>query len=305
MSDAGRCRHFARSHGIPPSSIVPLHCRFATPGRGRYPSCPRTRPDEAMSLLRTIETRIARIVEGTFGKVFRTSVQPVELARKLVKEMDEHQQRTVRNVYVPNQFDVYLSRDDHRQLSQYASALTTELAEYLAEHARRNGYALLARPRVQLHLDRDLALGSFGIDVRMVQPSGDEAPLPADAPETEAAGHTMVYQAADLAPSPAAPASIGASAVFGPTGPFPLPAGGRVRVGRGRANEYVLDDPSVSREHAEFVHAGDGWLVRDLDSTNGVSVNGGKVREQPLEFGDTVTFGSADVRFDRWLDGEA
>ncbi|MCW2959666.1 MAG: hypothetical protein JWM90_53 [Thermoleophilia bacterium] len=256
-----------------------------------------------MSLLRTIETNIARLVEGTFGKVFRTSVQPVELARRLVKEMDEHQQRTVRNVYVPNHFDVYLSRDDHRQLSPYSSALTTELGEYLAEHARRNGYALLTRPKVQLHLDRDLSLGSFGIDARMAQPSGEDAAVPADAPATEAPGqHTMVHQVVPVAAPVSAPAA-GAAAAFGPSGPFPL-SGVRVRVGRGRANELVLDDPSVSRDHAEFVARDGGWLVRDLDSTNGVSVNGTKVTERALEFGDTVTFGSADVRFDRWLDGE-
>ncbi len=258
-----------------------------------------------MSLLRTIETRLARIVEGTFGKVFRTGVQPVELARRLVKEMDEHQQRTVRNVYVPNRFDVYLSRDDHRQLSQYAAALTTELAEYLAEHARRNGYALLTRPRVALHLDRDLGLGRFGIAVRMEQPNEVDAALPADAPASEPAGQTMVYQAATPIPEDPEPAPISdACAVFGPDGPYPL-SRARVRVGRGRSNELVLQDPSVSREHAELVPSADGrgWRVRDLGSTNGVSVNGAKVQEQALVLGDTITFGSCEVRFDRWAGG--
>ncbi len=258
-----------------------------------------------MSLLRTIETRLARIVEGTFGKVFRTGVQPVELARRLVKEMDEHQQRTVRNVYVPNRFDVYLSRDDHRQLSQYAAALTTELAEYLSEHARRNGYALLTRPRVELHLDRDLSLGRFGIAVRMEQPSEvDSPPLPEDAPATEPASETMVYQAA-AEPAPAPTPVSDACAVFGPDGPYLL-SRARVRVGRGRSNELVLQDPSVSREHAELVPTvdGRGWRVRDLGSTNGVAVNGTKVQDQPLAPGDTITFGSCDVRFDHWAGGD-
>lgn len=257
-----------------------------------------------MSLLRTIETRIARLVEGTFGKVFRTSVQPVELARRLVKEMDEHQQRTVRNVYVPNRFDVYLSRNDHRQLSPYASALTTELSEYLAEHARRNGYGLLTRPRVHLHLDRDLQLGQFGIGVRMEQPDDGAGGVPDDAPPPTPAGQTMVYQAAAV-PAPAPAAATDACALFGPDGPFPLTRT-RVRVGRGRANDLVLHDPSVSREHAELVRGaeGDGWRVRDLDSTNGVAINGARVRERELAPGDVITFGSCDVRFDHWAGGE-
>ena len=255
-----------------------------------------------MSLLRTIETRIARLVEGTFGTVFRTKVQPVELARRLVKEMDEHQQRTVRNVYVPNRFDVYLSRDDHRQLSQYAAALTTELSEYLAEHARRNGYALLTRPRVHLNLDRDLALGRFGIAVQMEQPDAFDEELPTDAPAPSGAGATQVYDAVSVAPEPAANPARETCAVFGPDGPYPL-SGARVRVGRGRSNELVLQDPSVSREHGEFVPSVDGlgWMVRDCDSTNGVSVNGARISGSAhLSPGDTVAFGSCSVRFDLW-----
>lgn len=248
-----------------------------------------------MSLLRTIETRLTRLVEGTFGKVFRTGVQPVELARRLVKEMDEHQQRTVRNVYVPNRYDVYLSRDDHRQLAQYSAALTTELSEYLTEHARRNGYALLGRPKVHLHLDRDLQLGRFGIAVKMEQAQGDDAPpIPVDA-EAPAAEATSVEL-----PVAAPVAAGGTMAAFGPDGPFPL-THARVRVGRGKANELVLQDSSVSREHAELLRGSDDtWKVRDLDSTNGVAVNGTRVTEQALAPGDVISFGSCEVRFDRW-----
>lgn len=260
-----------------------------------------------MSLLRTIETRLARLVEGTFGKVFRTGVQPVELARRLVKEMDEHQQRTVRNVYVPNRYDVYLSRDDHRQLAQYAAALTTELSEYLTEHARRNGYALLGRPRVHLHLERDLQLGRFGIAVKMEQPDGAPAPedAPRDAPDGQvaSAGSTEVFSAPVVAPDRPAAATGGRFALFGPDGPYPL-THARVRVGRGRSNELVLQDPSVSRDHAELAppSGAQGWRVRDLGSTNGVSVNGERVTDRPLVPGDVVSFGTCEVRFDRWDD---
>lgn len=258
-----------------------------------------------MSVIRSIETRIARLVEGTFGKVFRTNVQPVELARRLVKEMDGHAQRTVTQVYVPNIYDVYLSRDDHRNMSTHAAALCGELAEYLLEHARTNGYALPTRPRVTLHLDRDLELGSFGIATGVEHPRTDGAPLPADAPAESPAEHTMVFQAA-VAPVADIPAADSQStmALLGPGGPYVL-KGTRVTVGRGRLNDIVLSDASVSREHAELVCAGPdaAWKVRDLDSTNGVDVNGSPVRENALSAGDTVTFGSAVMRFDRFNSG--
>ena len=62
-----------------------------------------------MSVLRSIEQKIEGLFEGMFGRAFRTHVQPVELARKLAKEMDEHRTISVSRVYVPNEYSVYLS----------------------------------------------------------------------------------------------------------------------------------------------------------------------------------------------------
>lgn len=260
-----------------------------------------------MSLLRSIESNLSRIVEGTFARVFRSSVQPVELARRLVKEMDEHQQRTVRNVYVPNRYDVFLSRDDHRQLSPHSAALINELSEYLAEHARRNSYALLTRPRVSLHLDRDLKLGSFGIAVRMEQPDGDEADDLGASEQPERPVETTSVQPVAVAPAPIAIEPMNVSdrwaLLGGADGPRPL-TGSRLTVGRGRSNDIVLGDASVSREHAELVSAAAGWKLRDLNSTNGVTVNGTKVREHTLASGDRIAFGNVELRFDRFDDGD-
>ncbi|MBC7462596.1 MAG: FHA domain-containing protein, partial [Thermoleophilia bacterium] len=108
--------------------------------------------------------------------------------------------------------------------------------------------------------------------------------------------------AAPAAPPAAAPAACG---VFGNGAPHALGAGvSRARVGRGRSNDIVLQDASVSREHGEFMLRGGVWFVRDLDSTNGVAVNGSKVTEARLEPGDVVRFGNADLRFDRWRGGQ-
>ena len=101
-----------------------------------------------MAVLRTIESKIEGLFEGVFGRAFRTHVQPIELARKLVREMDEHRNVSVSKVYVPNEYTIYLSPDDRTQFEGYEEALVGELQEYLAEHARREKYALLDRPRV-------------------------------------------------------------------------------------------------------------------------------------------------------------
>src|ERR671928_417011 len=99
-----------------------------------------------MSVLRSIESKLEALFEGVFGRAFRTNVQPVELARKLAKEMDDHRTVSVSRVYVPNEYTVYLSPPDREQFASYEDSLRDELQDYLAEHARREHYALLTPP---------------------------------------------------------------------------------------------------------------------------------------------------------------
>ncbi len=130
-------------------------------------------------VLRTIEQKIEALFEGVFGRAFRTNVQPVELARKLAKEMDDHRTISVSRVYVPNEYTIYLSPDDRTQFESYEDSLEAELQEYLIEHARRESYALLSSAKVLFETDEDLGVGEFGIATRMVQPKGaaaEEAP---------------------------------------------------------------------------------------------------------------------------------
>ena len=158
-----------------------------------------------MCVLRSIESKLESLFEGVFGRAFRTNVQPVELARKLVKEMDDHRNVSVSRVYVPNEYSVYLAPGDREQFSSTRSSCG-RAREYLAEHARRESYALLTPPKVEFETDDDLDVGVFGIATRMVQPRGrvDEGP-PTDA-EPNA---TMVYKpSAAPVPQPTEAASV-------------------------------------------------------------------------------------------------
>src|SRR5258707_8955861 len=109
-----------------------------------------------MTVLRSIESKLESLFEGVFGRAFRANVQPVELARKLVKEMDEHRNVSVSRVYVPDEYTIFLSTKDREQFSDYEDSLRDELQEYLATHARRESYVLLATPRVKFETDADL-----------------------------------------------------------------------------------------------------------------------------------------------------
>src|SRR5689334_13208190 len=144
-------------------------------------------------VLRAIEQKIEALFEGVFGRAFRTNVQPVELARKLAKEMDDHRTVSVSRVYVPNEYTLYLSSADREQFEGYEDSLISELAEYLSEHARRENYALLTPPSVLLETDDDLAVGEFGIATRMVQPRRGKGSDGAPAEQVEP-GATMIYK---------------------------------------------------------------------------------------------------------------
>jgi len=147
-----------------------------------------------MSVLRSIEHRIESIVEGVFGRAFRTHVQPVELARKLAKEMDEAKSVSVSRVYVPNEYTLYLCPSDRDQFSSYEDSLRTELSDYLSEHARREGYALLTTPAVLIEEDDDLSVGEFGIATRMLEPEQPRAPAPPDVVPQSRPSETMIYR---------------------------------------------------------------------------------------------------------------
>src|SRR5207248_2257465 len=120
-----------------------------------------------MNLFKSVETTIASLVEGAFGRVFRSEVRPMELARKLAREMDEHRTVSVSRVYVPNEYSVWLSPEDRARYEGVEHEVIEELAAYLLEHARREELILSSPPVITFHTDDRLTLGEFGIQARM------------------------------------------------------------------------------------------------------------------------------------------
>jgi hypothetical protein len=261
-----------------------------------------------MSVLRTIESKLESLFEGVFGRAFRTNVQPVELARKLVKEMDDHRSVSVSRVYVPNEYTVYLSPGDREQFASFEDSLRDELQDYLGEHARRERYALLTPPRVKFESDADLDIGVFGIATRLVR-GGKAAPEGAPA-EQAAPGATMVYKPV---PAPAAedgaaaPEPDEAPAVAEPTAALVIAGrrheldGDRTVIGRSRDCDIQVGDPNVSRRHAEVRREGGAYVLLDLDSTNGIEVDGKRVKRLELSDGSRFTIGSTEVVFSEEL----
>jgi hypothetical protein len=249
-----------------------------------------------MSVLRNLESKLAELVEGTFSRAFKSEVRPVEIARKLAKEMDDHRVQSLSRTYAPNEYVVWLSEDDRRQFEGYEDDLRTELSGYLLEHARRERVSLATRPSITFRTDERLRLGEFGIQARLVHPGRDED----EAPSQGDHGHTMVYTVSDRLAEPLREEDPRrGSAVLRGGGRTELLGSGGGVIGRSRDCDVTVDDANVSRHHAEVRPSGGSWIVRDLGSTNGVKVNGRRIQgPQSLKPGDVLELGTSRLTFD-------
>jgi Protein of unknown function (DUF3662)/Inner membrane component of T3SS, cytoplasmic domain len=257
-----------------------------------------------MSVLRNIEHKIEGLFEGVFGRAFRTHVQPVELARKLVKEMEDHRVISVSRVYAPNEYSVYLGPTDREQFSSYEESLVSELQEYIAENARRERYELLSPPVVKFETDDDLEMGEFGIATRMVQ---GPTPEPGAPPAQAQPAATMVYR------KPVETEAVSVEELGLDRETVSLTVNGtkheldkrQMTIGRSKDCDIQLADPNVSRKHAEVRQEGAAYWAVDLDSTNGMEVNGRRQKRAKLRQGDRITLGSTELVFRRETEASA
>ncbi|MDO8211445.1 DUF3662 and FHA domain-containing protein [Conexibacter sp. CPCC 206217] len=250
-----------------------------------------------MSVFRSLESKIASLVEGTFSRAFRSEVRPVEIARKLAREMEEHQSLSVSRVYVPNEYAVYLSPADRDRFRDLEGQLVDEFAAYLLEHARRERFALMSRPVIEFNTDERLRLGEFGIQARLVQPAHE----PAAEPSQGESGHTMIYSAAERLQEPLEERARerARTALLVTDGKRMVVGAAGATLGRSRDCDIVLADGNVSRRHAEVRPRGDGWMIADLGSTNGVTVNGARIEQaQLLRGGDRIEIGQTQLTFE-------
>ncbi len=239
-----------------------------------------------MSVLRNLEQKLSGLVEGTFGRVFRTEVGPVEIARRLTREMDQNVKVSLSRSYAPNEYVIWLSPEDRERYDGVEAEVADELAGHLLEHARAERLTLVSRPLIEFGVDEALGLGEFGIETRVVRLDQ----LPAEQPAAPVAAPVEPRSPAADAPG---------RAIFEAEGTrFTLSPAGAV-IGRSSGCDVVLGNPDVSRQHARIsFNPQDGWIIEDLGSTNGVVVNGGRVEGSlRLASGDRIALGPVTGSF--------
>jgi hypothetical protein len=222
-------------------------------------------------ILRDFERRLGGLVEGFFATTFRSGLQPVELAKRLMREMDSAKTVGVREVWAPNRYVFTLSEQDGARFEQAEQALVGELKQVVRDAAAERGWGLVGPPEIEFEVDEGLGKGRFVCAASFVEGEEELPPQPA------AGGRGALVSVAD-----------GRShALDRPT----------MTIGRLPECDVVVDDAGASRQHAEVRRTDDGFVLSDLGSTNGTLVNGTSIREHLLEDGDRITIGETALEF--------
>ncbi len=277
-----------------------------------------------MGVLKRFEQRLEGLVNGTFAKVFKSEVQPVEIAGALQRECDNNatiwnRDRTV----VPNDFIVELSAPDFERLSPYSGQLGDELSGMVGDYAQQQRYTFMGTIKVHLEKADDLDTGLYRVRSRTLAASQSQSPQPGPAAGQppgqggQGLGLRAVPPRGGHAPGgqppmPSAPPP-GARPAPRPGQPGAGPhQGAQTRrwieingtrhqisrptlvLGRSTDADVRIDDPGVSRRHCE-IRVGTPSTVQDLGSTNGIVVDGQHTTRATLRDGSRVVVGSTTI----------
>ena len=282
-----------------------------------------------MQALERFEGFVERLMEGSFARLFRSPIQPAEIAKRLEREMEAHPTISVGKTYVPNQYEVTLHKEDFAEFEPFRHSLEHNMAEFISDLAAERGYSLVARPRVILQAGEGVSRRHIEVEGHLsdepaataLAAAGRQAVAPKPVPispqaETVDLGHAGSQPVIDRTLSMAQmPRHVpGGSPTSRPGGVTPPPAllqplAGEMAnrqfditktllaIGRGLDNDLVIDDPRVSRHHAQITFRHSHYLLRDLRSTNGTFVNRQPIEAVVLANGDIVSIGGFELLF--------
>lgn len=254
-----------------------------------------------MGVAKSIEQRLEGLVEGFFTKMFRSGLQPVEVGRRILREMAENKTVSVNRTYAPNEFRVFLSPHDHVRFVQMEAGLEREFSELVIDEAKRQHWNLMGLPRVSFHEVEEMGTGELRVEASLV------------ADEDVKGSRVSTHEPAESEPGETRAVSSDTAARLGVVGSgarlVVLDADGQrketisitrhpIVIGRLSNCDVVLADSNVSRRHAELRRDGSRWMLIDLGSTNGTLVNGKVAREHPLSSGDRLSFGTSEMIFE-------
>jgi hypothetical protein len=252
-----------------------------------------------MGVAKGIEQRLEGLVEGFFTRVFRSGLQPIEVGRRILREMAEGKTVSVNKVYAPNEFQVVMGADDHGRFLQMEGGLTKEFSELVIEAAKENRWNLMGLPKITFVEADGLGKGSYKVEASFAVDPDQVARVSTregSRKDPHASGAISAVSAERLGVGEDNPQLLVMDANGNPAERISITRQ-PVVIGRMATSGVVLSDPNVSRRHAELRKDGDDWVLADLGSTNGTAVNGKLAKEHVLKDGDRLSFGTSELIF--------
>lgn len=252
-----------------------------------------------MGVAKKVEKRLEGLVEGFFARVFRSGLQPVEVGRRIIREMGENKTVSVNRIYVPNEFHVEMGADDYERFSQMASGLQKEFSEIVIQEAKENRWNLMGMPEIAFAENERLRKGQFRIDASLTSPPQGPDRVSTREPDVSDpdATRAVSLDTADRLGLRGAGAELIVLDESGQPSEHISITREPLVIGRMSTSDIVLADSNVSRRHAELRRDDSGWVLMDLGSTNGTLVNGKLGREHRLADGDKLSFGTTELLF--------
>jgi hypothetical protein len=257
--------------------------------------------------LAAIEQFFERLFERPVAVLFRTSLQPVQLQKRLERAMEAEQRHGADRTYVPNRYRVRLHPEDLASFRSYQHSLEEELADALLSRAHARGFTLLERPRVTLHGDEAVARGDVSTEAEVLDPlhirpapAGFRRVADEDGEADDRGAGTPTGPRVDRTSVFAVPHTQSRRISIVVRSPSRTPqrltlAGGSAGIGRASDNEIVLVDDQVSRYHGRLVSRQGTLVFTDLGSTNGSYIGGARVSEIALGPGDILQLGESSL----------
>jgi hypothetical protein len=263
-----------------------------------------------MKAISQFEEFLEGLVEGSLRRLFRGRLEPVDLARRLARVMDDNKRVTWERPLVPNQYQITLAESDYADIESFVESLARELEKFAVERCAERGYSMPAPAEVSIAADQTLSPASFQVRAALVDTALRQEPAQVHeerpstrtvlvAPTPEDIGQTRAMRPLEMPLGPTGFETLYlVGEVAGRQVAWPV-GGSRVTIGRGLDNDVVLEDASVSRHHAQLTRDGSRLEVRDLGSRNGTWVNAARIAVTTVHPGDQVAFGAVQLELAR------
>lgn len=245
-----------------------------------------------MKLVHKFERTLRRYIEGFFNKKFSSEIEIIEIAQRIVEEMEDKKFIGVSSVYVPNTFSIVINKVDFNRIQPYKSAVINELQKYISASLKQCNYCIIGELTFNFTVDENLQTGTFRVDSKFSEPINEEAAKSED---------TRVFKPIVSSEILKKQQQINAKLIVkdGPNAGMVISMqSSRINIGRRESNELPLTDPNTSRLHAYIVLEAGEHVLHDAKSLNGTYVNGSRIVHKRLKTNDCIRVGNTVIIYE-------